>query len=149
LELRIVDALRRTKFSPAPRALLGWSQEDLARETGLSYPTIARLEAKDTDENPSLGVVRTLERCGVEFLAENGTGSRRPAEGEGGYRVEVSQPGHTLPHVLKDGFLTESGAKSWVASKEGQALVEELGKRWWRQQRKVKPAKGRPMSLHK
>lgn len=93
--------------------------------------------------------MRTLERCGVEFLAENGTGAGRPAEGEGGYRVEVSQPGHTLPHVLKDGFPTESGAKSWVASKEGQALVEELGKRWWRRQRKVKPAKGRPVSLHK
>jgi DNA-binding XRE family transcriptional regulator len=31
----------------AARALLGWSQEDLAKFSGVSYPTIARLESTD------------------------------------------------------------------------------------------------------
>jgi transcriptional regulator with XRE-family HTH domain len=31
----------------AARALLGWSQEELAGRSGVSYPTIARLEADD------------------------------------------------------------------------------------------------------
>ena len=31
----------------AARALLGWSQADLARHSGISEPTIARLEAVD------------------------------------------------------------------------------------------------------
>jgi hypothetical protein len=31
----------------AARALLGWSQQDLARASGVSEPTIGRLEAAD------------------------------------------------------------------------------------------------------
>lgn len=63
----------------AARALLAWSQNDLAQASGVSYPTIARLEK---DDGPLKGrattaaAIRTaLEAAGVEFIAENGGGA--------------------------------------------------------------------------
>ena len=63
----------------AARALLGWSQDDLAENSGVSNPTIARLETAD---NNALGgypstrnkIVRSLEKAGVIFVEENGEG---------------------------------------------------------------------------
>lgn len=62
----------------AARALLGWSQEDLAQHSSISMPTIARLESMD---GPIAGrphtaeKIRTaLERAGIEFIYENGGG---------------------------------------------------------------------------
>jgi predicted transcriptional regulator len=62
----------------AARALLAWSQEELASEADVSLPTIKRLEAQD---GPLRGrsetggkIKRALERAGVEFIDENGGG---------------------------------------------------------------------------
>lgn len=63
----------------AARALLAWSQGDLAEASGVSEPTIARLESQDgpiggraeTGEK----LVTALEKAGVEFIAENGGGA--------------------------------------------------------------------------
>jgi transcriptional regulator with XRE-family HTH domain len=65
----------------AARSLLGWSQDDLADASGISKPTIGRLEA--TDSNEPIGgraetgeaLVTALEKAGVEFIAENGGGA--------------------------------------------------------------------------
>ncbi|MCK1307787.1 MULTISPECIES: helix-turn-helix domain-containing protein [unclassified Bradyrhizobium] len=62
----------------AARALLGWSQDDLARTAEVSIPTIKRLEALDgllggrtqTAEN----IVIALTSAGIEFIDENGGG---------------------------------------------------------------------------
>ncbi|MGR4929872.1 helix-turn-helix domain-containing protein [Bradyrhizobium sp. CAR08] len=62
----------------AARALLGWSQDDLARTAEVSIPTIKRLEALDgllggrtqTAEN----IVLALTSAGIEFIDENGGG---------------------------------------------------------------------------
>jgi predicted transcriptional regulator len=62
----------------AARALLGWSQDDLARTAEVSIPTIKRLEALDgllggrtqTAEN----IVIALTSAGIEFSDENGGG---------------------------------------------------------------------------
>lgn len=62
----------------AARALIGWSQAQLATATGLSVPTIKRAEG-----NSALGVsaeaiaaIRAaLEVAGVEFIPENGGGA--------------------------------------------------------------------------
>lgn len=63
----------------AARALLGWSQGDLARESGVSDPTIKRLEAGDGalgGRNETGDKIRSaLEAAGVEFIAENGGGA--------------------------------------------------------------------------
>jgi predicted transcriptional regulator len=63
----------------AARALLAWSQGDLAAASGVSEPTIARLES---DDGPIGGraetgekLVGALEKGGVEFIAENGGGA--------------------------------------------------------------------------
>ncbi|MBB3173134.1 putative transcriptional regulator [Endobacter medicaginis] len=59
----------------AARALLGIDQRTLARQAGVSLPTIQRMEASDGYVR---GVVETLtrvvtalERAGVELLGEN------------------------------------------------------------------------------
>jgi transcriptional regulator with XRE-family HTH domain len=62
----------------AARALLGWSQGDLARAADVSVPTIKRLEASEgllggrseTGEK----IQKALQAAGVEFIAENGGG---------------------------------------------------------------------------
>jgi predicted transcriptional regulator len=63
----------------AARALVGWSQDDLAQSSGISAPTVKRLEAVDGDigGRPETGeaLVAALEKAGVEFIAENGGGA--------------------------------------------------------------------------
>ena len=62
----------------AARALLTWSQEQLAKAVGVSLPTIKRLEARD---GPLGGRSETgdkiragLEAAGVEFIDADGGG---------------------------------------------------------------------------
>ncbi len=58
----------------AARALLGWDQARLAREAGLSLPTIQRMEASEGNVRGNVDslvkVVDTLERAGIELIAE-------------------------------------------------------------------------------
>lgn len=72
----------------AARALLGWSQEELAAEAQISIPTVKRLEARD---GPLGGrsetgdkIRKALQVAGVEFIDENGGGAgvrlRRPRD---------------------------------------------------------------------
>ncbi len=62
----------------AARALLAWSQEQLATEADVSIPTIKRPEAQDWPlggRSEAGGKIRkALESAGVEFIAENGGG---------------------------------------------------------------------------
>jgi predicted transcriptional regulator len=62
----------------AARALLSWSQEQLAEAAGVSTPTIKRLEARDGPiggRTSTAANIRTaLEDAGVEFIDENGGG---------------------------------------------------------------------------
>ena len=63
----------------AARALVGWSQGDLADKSGISVPTIKRLEAANGDiggrAETGDALVVALEKAGVEFIAENGGGA--------------------------------------------------------------------------
>lgn len=62
----------------AARALLAWSQDQLAQASGISVPTIARLEAADGDiggrATTGEAIRAALEAAGVIFVAENGEG---------------------------------------------------------------------------
>jgi transcriptional regulator with XRE-family HTH domain len=62
----------------AARALLGWSQEELASAAEVSIPTIKRLEAADGPlggRGETVDKIRTaLQVAGVEFIDENGGG---------------------------------------------------------------------------
>lgn len=62
----------------AARALLGWSQDDLAASAGVSIPTIKRLEASDDSlggrAETSSKILTALQAAGIEFIEENGGG---------------------------------------------------------------------------
>jgi predicted transcriptional regulator len=62
----------------AARALLAWSQENLALAAKVSVPTVKRLEAIDGPlggrETTAQKLRVALERAGVEFIDENGGG---------------------------------------------------------------------------
>jgi transcriptional regulator with XRE-family HTH domain len=63
----------------AAREVVAWSQEDLAEKSGVSLPTIQRLEAAggalggrpETREK----IMAALEKAGVEFIAEDNGGA--------------------------------------------------------------------------
>ena len=61
------------------RGILGWSQSDLSKASGLALSTIKRMEA---GSGPVRGIAenvwkvqRALEEAGVIFIDENGGGS--------------------------------------------------------------------------
>ena len=62
----------------AARAMLGWSQADLAERSGISKPTIARMEIGDgrlTGRHETVMELQgAIEKGGVEFVPENGGG---------------------------------------------------------------------------
>jgi predicted transcriptional regulator len=64
----------------AARALLGWSQDDLAKRSGVSEPTIGRLEAEggEIGGRAETGdkIRRALEKAGIEFTNGNSPGVR-------------------------------------------------------------------------
>lgn len=72
----------------AARALLGWSQEDLARAAAVSVPTVKRLEAADGDLGGRVQtgflIVAALEGAGVHFLGQG------EASEEGGAGVRLT-----------------------------------------------------------
>ena len=61
----------------AARALLGIDQRDLAVQSGLSLPTIQRMEASDGvirgNVNSLMKLVAALDAAGVELISENAT----------------------------------------------------------------------------
>ena len=62
----------------AARVLLGWSQDDLAAHSGISVPTIKRLEAAEGEVGGRAetreALLSALKEGGIEFLPENGGG---------------------------------------------------------------------------
>ena len=77
----------------AARALLGLDQRGLAERSGLSLPTIQRMEASDGQVRGTVDslvkVVQALEASGIELLGEDapsratGRGVRLKSEGDG------------------------------------------------------------------
>jgi transcriptional regulator with XRE-family HTH domain len=62
----------------AARALLAWSQEQLAAASAISIPTIKRLEAQEGllsgRDDTIAKICHAIEAAGVEFIFENGGG---------------------------------------------------------------------------
>ena len=58
----------------AARALLGWSQTDLAGAAKLSRPTVDRAERVGVSSDALVALRRALEKAGVVFVDENGDG---------------------------------------------------------------------------
>jgi transcriptional regulator with XRE-family HTH domain len=97
----------------AARALLGIDQKHLAELSGVSQPTIQRMEASDGNVrgvvDTLMKVVEAFDRAGVELIGDNTTSSgggrgvrfKNPAvaradgkqERDGGRRPRVDDPG--------------------------------------------------------
>lgn len=61
----------------AARLFLDWSQKDLVRESGLSLPTIQRMEKSGVGRSSVDNVhklIETFEKAGIEFIDENDGG---------------------------------------------------------------------------
>ena len=75
----------------AARALLGWSQEQLAKNANVSIPTIKRLESQEGVLGGRMDTAKkiesSLEKAGIEFIDENGGGAgvrlRKPLRNKG------------------------------------------------------------------
>jgi transcriptional regulator with XRE-family HTH domain len=63
----------------AARALLRWEQRDLAKASGVSLPSVKRLETQPgllaAQERTIADLRKALERAGIEFISENGGGA--------------------------------------------------------------------------
>ncbi len=62
----------------AARGLIGWSQTELARQAGLSLPTVKRVETDwgiRVSEEARTKLRLALETAGIEFIDENGGGA--------------------------------------------------------------------------
>jgi DNA-binding XRE family transcriptional regulator len=72
----------KTRLTPrltkAARVLVGWSQDDLARHSGMSKSTIGAFEAKPETASLQImnnkAVLETLERAGLVFTPDEGQG---------------------------------------------------------------------------
>ena len=78
----------------AARALLNWSQGDLANNAGVGIVTVRQLEADvHVPRRATLTVIRgALEAAGVEFIEENGGGPRCPVTKAATEKGLVQQP---------------------------------------------------------
>lgn len=59
------------------RAMLDWSQQTLAEKSGVSLPTIKRIESAGPGRSSldTITAIKTaLETAGIEFISENGGG---------------------------------------------------------------------------
>lgn len=63
----------------AARALLRWEQRNLAEASGVSLPSVKRLETQPGElaaqERTIVELRKALETAGIEFIAENGGGA--------------------------------------------------------------------------
>lgn len=62
----------------AARALIGWTQAQVADKANLSVPTVKRAEgagALNASDRALTAIRAALEEAGIEFIAENGGGA--------------------------------------------------------------------------
>jgi hypothetical protein len=110
----------------AARALLRWEQKTLAETSGISLPSIKRLEAQPgalaAQGRTVHAIQRALEAAGVEFLNHGRPGVRMTAPHEVKAMVLKIDKGWSV--LLKwddeserqvDGFASEVRAQKWIA----------------------------------
>ncbi|WP_413993406.1 helix-turn-helix domain-containing protein [Labrys okinawensis] len=122
----------------AARALIRWDQKILAQRSGVSVPTIKRLEAQSgilSANVPTLAAVRrALESAGVIFVAENGEGagvrlrkhSIQSAPPENDLVVEFDQNSGEC-------FATCDGARKFMGVFETRELAETAAEEYQRE----------------
>src|ERR1700722_13498288 len=93
----------------AARAMLDWGQEDLARVSGVSFPSVKNLERRSNKPRiETLNAIKAaLEDAGIVFIGETGLKLR----GEN-LKVRVFEGEDSLYRLLNDIFDTLVGTKN-------------------------------------
>jgi transcriptional regulator with XRE-family HTH domain len=109
------------EFSPrqsrAARALLGWSQQDLAKNAGVGVSTVADFErVQRTPTNDNADAMRTaLEKAGITF--------RRDSVKIGAF---PGLRGHAAPGGIPLRYIDVTDLDHWAARRDGQGSIPEL-----------------------
>lgn len=112
----------------AARALIGWSQKDLADNSGLSQTGIARIENGTNHPNSSTiaKITAAFDKAEVEFIGENGvkkrTGEVLKFKGKTG-----------LIQFMDDVYATAQrvGGKMYFYNIVPENWLMTLGEEWW------------------
>lgn len=109
----------------AARALLGWSQDDLAKKSGLSEMAIKNLERGAVDPRVSTmtNVIQAFEHAGIEFLNSEGTGLRTRSAAA----LALHNTASYLRKLPKNSFVRD-GAAMWSEAEKHlrQQKLDEL-----------------------
>lgn len=116
----------------AARALIGWSQKDLADHADLSQTGVARIENGTNQPNSSTiaKILEAFDRAGIEFIGENGVKKR---SGE----VRILKGANAMSDFLDDVYNTaiKYGTKSkptevFLSNVVHKNWVKWMGNRW-------------------
>ncbi|MFP4098192.1 MAG: helix-turn-helix domain-containing protein [Alphaproteobacteria bacterium] len=112
----------------AARALIGWSQEELAIQSGLSQTGVARIESGMNHPNSATmnKIINAFDAYDVEFIGENGVKKR-------GNEIKKFSGKSGLIEFMNDVYETakiSDGKFSFYNVKPGN-WVEVLGNDWW------------------
>lgn len=110
----------------AARALLNWSQADLAKKSGYSLPTINNIERGQYEAHTTTmdDIIQTFEQAGVQFL--DGPGVRIDNTG---FRIKSYEGADALHYLLvKIGLaFTEQGGELLLSGLDEAILTEKAG----------------------
>lgn len=113
----------------AARALLGWSQSDLAARAGLSQTGIARIENGTNHPNSQTlsKIEKAFDQVNIEFLSTNGV---RKRTGE----VRVFRGADGLKEFLTDLYITvkEVGGDICLHNAKPDNWIKWLGPDWFK-----------------
>lgn len=107
----------------AARALLDWSQDDLAQQTGLAVTTIRNLEAGFAPRGTTAGMIcQAIENAGLEFIDREGV-RRRMDE------VEIYQDADSSDSLFDDMLQTakKQGGQILCAVQSQEMLMMSCG----------------------
>ncbi|MEM7651064.1 MAG: helix-turn-helix transcriptional regulator [Pseudomonadota bacterium] len=120
----------------AARALLEWTQEDLANQSGLSKPAINMIERRLSNAKADTleAVQKAFEKAGVEFISGPGVRLKSTI-----LKTEIFEGSDSLLRLLRDVFQTLNGTESELLISGidenlyknigGQRVVKEIEKR--------------------
>lgn len=103
----------------AARALIGWSQGELAEHSGLSQTGIARIENGTNQPNSSTiaKITAAFDAADVEFIGETGvkkrTGEVRTLRGQEGFREFMDDVYNVAKTVGGDIILHSANPQNW------------------------------------
>jgi len=111
----------------AARALLGWTQQDLADACGLSKTAINNFETEHSDiKSESLRAIRlAFESLDIEFLEDQGLKKRRD-------KVDIFKGPHALTHLIDDIYLSlkDTGGEVLVSNPDDKFFTSDVNEKW-------------------